>query len=338
MNKTLLLLVPAALCWALAQGVHGAGPMTRSAQQPDTAIVDDNDDGGLLFEDDSMAYADADTVVSGDSIDYDDDQAPAEVCPADDELLSQFDTKDADYSMQDKANADCGVTFAALIYTPGEGKPRAGFDAMVSNVLRSVLPDQAAEAWKPDAIDKMLEAKWRAVKASYQSDVKEQGPMLYSYRTNITPAWQWKTAGGLTTYKVDDETYMGGAHGMTYSYYLTLGEQKGGLLGLTDIFKEQSLPQVFALVAQKLASRPNAPTGDDTWKQVAEMSDDDAWPALRYSSSVEQYQGKWYPRPALTQCGVVFSYQPYVKDCYAAGTINVLLTYDEVADWLNLKP
>lgn len=332
--KPLFMLLPAALCWVLSQGVHGATSHARVAQQPDTSVVDD--DGGLLFEDDSVAYDDADTVVGEDNGDYSD--GPAEVCPTDDELLGEFDAKDADYSLQDKRDTECGITFTASIYMPGEGKPRAGFDEMVSSVFRSVLPENDRKVWKTETVEKMLENKWRVLKALYQSDSKDAGPMHYAYRTNIMPAWQWKTAGGLTTYKIDDETYNGGAHGMESSYYVTLGEQKGGPLELTDIFKEQCLPQVFALVSHKLSTRPNAPEGDGTWEQVAELDGIDTSYDLSSLLELDTFQGKWYPRPALTQCGVVFSYAPYTKDCYAAGTINILLTYDEVADWLNIKP
>ena len=332
MMKTWLYLVPAALCVALTFPAQGHGSAMRTAQQPDTAVVIDDSDMEAL----------ADTVVDGDDdwAEADTVEAPAEVCPTDDELLSEFETKEADYNLQDKRDANCGVSFAATVYVPEGGKQRTGFINLASNVLSALLPEETATSWKPDNnIEKMFENKWKAVKALYLEDTKDAGATTYYYRTNIMPAWRWKTAGGLTTYKVDDEFYTGGAHGMAYGYYLTLGEQKDGLLGLTDIFKEESLPAVFKLVGQKLASRPNAPQQEDIWKPVAELSADPTPDtSLLRAQAVEQYEGKWYPRPALTQCGVVFSYQPYEKDCYAAGIIDILLPYDEVADYLNMKP
>lgn len=216
---------------------------------------------------------------------------------------------------------------------------------MASRVLSAMIDSAAASKWEVAKLDKMLEAKWNAVKRSYtddQNEVKkmaaqenfEYHPQSYSFRTTITPVWQWKDKG-VTTYSIEDEAYTGGAHGMLYHYFLSMNEKADSVMGLTDIFKEEALPEVFKLVGEKLKTGPQAASDEDTWPSVAEVLP--APNANDYSvrsGQMQQYKGKWYPRPALTECGIVFTYPPYVKNCYAAGTIHIVINYAEAKDWL----
>lgn len=41
----------------------------------------------------------------------------------------------------------------------------------------------------------------------------------------------------------------------------------------------------------------------------------------------EVYKGSYYPRPALTKRGVVFSYQPYEKGAFAEGILHFIIPY-----------
>ncbi|WP_354667204.1 RsiV family protein, partial [uncultured Duncaniella sp.] len=41
----------------------------------------------------------------------------------------------------------------------------------------------------------------------------------------------------------------------------------------------------------------------------------------------EVYDGAYYPRPALTNQGVVFSYQPYEKGSFAEGILHFVIPY-----------
>lgn len=65
----------------------------------------------------------------------------------------------------------------------------------------------------------MLEAKWSAVKATYQKEQnkiedfcknngQEYMPTSFSYRTNVTPVWRWSNKG-ITTFSIEDECYKG---------------------------------------------------------------------------------------------------------------------------------
>jgi len=349
-----LFLTLAALCTACILPATTFHATPRTWEEPDTVVTDDE---ALMMEADTVASEDA-TWTDFEGTDYPEEASaeeeadssiePEVICPADDELLAEYNVKDADYNLQNKQNANTGVSFSANIFTPGEVKKQSGFNLMVCHILQATLPDGAQGKWAVANLDKMLENKWKAVKEAYQNDLQtletngeaapraEGGDIVlpsYSYHTSVMPVWKFAEAGGAVTYKVDDEVYLGGAHGMPYCYYLTLSEKTDSLLGLTDIFKEESLPAVFQLVASKLALRP--PFADQL--PAAELtSGTDGKSPLGIARAIEPYQGKWYPRPALTQCGVLFNYAPYEKDCYAAGTVEILLPYPEISSYLKV--
>lgn len=349
MNNMLLYMALAGACVGLTLPAHGHGGTARSAQEPDTAVVTDEE----WIMSDSAAYEDWDEASQDEELAADDSTyEPEEICPTDYELLADFNAKEADYKYQNKANANTGIEFSARIFTPGEVKKQSGFNRMASAILCSTLPEGSQSSWKIENLDKMLENKWKIVKEAYIADMNAFGDKAaapespdvapffptYSYRTNVMPAWRFEVAGGVITYKVDDEVFRGGAHGMPYSYYLSLCEATDSLMGLTDIFKAESLSAVFQLVSQKLASRPNAPQEDEAWKPIAELSEaPQADNTLLRAHALEPYQGKWYPRPAITSCGILFSYAPYEKGCYAEGTVNILLPFEEIAQYLKIK-
>ena len=349
--KKRTLLVPTALCLAFTLPIQGhktnhvVAPDTPDTLATDTFVSDSIDDN--YTEDDDWATGDDDNAAA-DTLAADSVEDASEFCTFDDNLLPNYDTENADYSQLNKKDSNASVTFSATLFKPskekyGELKVNGGYNLMASHILAATLDSAAAAKWKVEPLDKMFENKWKAVKTQYNTDMAEMAKFAeggempsvsYSFHTTITPAWQWADKH-LTTYGIEDETYLGGAHGMLYQYCLTLNEQTDSLMGLTDIFKEEALPEVFKLVGEKLKTGPQAANDEDTWPSVAEVVP--APNANDYSvlsGQMQLYKGKWYPRPALTECGVVFTYPPYVKNCYAAGTINILLNYSEVKDWL----
>lgn len=333
--KILTNLLPAALCVALAVPMQGHYKTNRAAADPNaqqTDSIEPDEDETIVVEDSEEAGwadegSDEENAAGGSS---------EEVCPQNYELLGEFDGKDANYSLTHPQDANHAVSLNAMIYSPVGTKKSSGYTQMVSRILTGTISTPVTEDnWKVKGLEDMLEAKWKLVKAEYNAETKDGFMGDHTYRTNITPAWQWKTGGTLTTYLIEDEVYLGGAHGMFYTYYLTLAGAEERLIGYADIFKEESIPAVLSLIGKKLGERPEAPADTDTWQPTAplpaDLSQDDY--GVR-TAQKEQYQGQWYPRPALTECGVVFTYFPYEKDCYAAGTIHILLTYEEIADYL----
>lgn len=254
MKKTIIL-VSAALAMAAFVPVHGHQSATRTqvAEEPDTAVVDND----MYVEDDDWAgTADADSMVA-DSADVDSDNTE-NFCDYNDELLADFSSKNANYNLQNSQDANAGISFDATLFVPGnddkvEVKKGGGYSLMASRVLSAMIDSAAASKWEVAKLDKMLEAKWNAVKRSYTDDQNEMKkmaaqedfeytPQNYSFRTTITPVWQWKDKG-VTTYSIEDEAYTGGAHGMLYHYFLSMNEKADSVMGLTDILRKKPCPK-----------------------------------------------------------------------------------------------
>lgn len=98
MKKTLIL-VPAAIGLALAFPVHGNTSAGSAATDPDTTLADtvawsDDIDPEFSYSEDSDWAGDSVCVDSAAAADSADD-----FCTYDDELLSEYSSKSADYSL-----------------------------------------------------------------------------------------------------------------------------------------------------------------------------------------------------------------------------------------------
>lgn len=98
------------------------------------------------------------------------------------------------------------------------------------------------------------------------------------------------------------------------------------MLSRKDIFKVDSMDEVIRKLMMK--------AGDRSVFCYEEIEDDvDAMEPM--PPRWEQYQTHYIPRPALTAQGVIFSYQRYEIDSYAAGELHFILPYEEIKDLLN---
>lgn len=351
--KKLILLFSAALCVGLTVPMRGNHAEANTHDEPDSVACEDDTldwDGdwtapdSIYVDEDWTGDGPADTVYT-DSVSVDKSATDeGSLCPHDDELLSEFDGKQAEYELRDHSDPDHGASYNATVFFPVGNKKDSGYNRMVSRILKGSIYNETNRAkWKTDDIEKMLEARWKIMKAEYnhmREELKQPGdkqlpPVTYNLRTTVTPVWRIENHGNDVTFCIEDEMYAGGVHGMVYQYYFTYSTHGDSLIGLTDIFKEEALGDVFRLVGEKLAARPNAPIDDEVWTPLAEVTPTPTPDEYAMQTgAMETYKGKVYPRPALTACGIVFSYPPYVKDCFAAGTIHILITYEEAANWL----
>ena len=51
----------------------------------------------------------------------------------------------------------------------------------------------------------------------------------------------------------------------------------------------------------------------------------------------ENIKGKLYPRPAMTENGMVFTYQPYEMGAFTEGAIHFLIPYNEIKQFLKIR-
>lgn len=159
-----------------------------------------------------------------------------------------------------------------------------------------------------------------------EEDVDGHGPK-YDYMLEISPAWR-SPDGRYVTYRFYSYYYAMGAHGLMEEYYLTFNEETGYILGYEEIIGTKAFPDAIKLLEQKLTAKET---------QYREM--DQPYPAgmdaeqLEANASEiikEKYQGSYYPRPALTKEGIVFSYQPYEKGAFCEGILHFVIPYSKL--------
>ena len=162
----------------------------------------------------------------------------------------------------------------------------------------------------------------------YRKDFTEEdfGPK-YDYMMEVAPAWESRT-GQYVTYRFYTYYYTMGAHGFMEEYYLTFDNENGRILGYNDIFGANDLKKALELLEQEI-----------TAQKKEFMNFDGIYPASLEKDELESnaseilkevYDGAYYPRPALTNQGIVFSYQPYEKGSFAEGILHFVIPYSKL--------
>ena len=162
----------------------------------------------------------------------------------------------------------------------------------------------------------------------YRKDFTEEdfGPK-YDYMMEVAPAWESKN-GQYVTYRFYTYYYTMGAHGFMEEYYLTFDNENGRILGYNDIFEANDFKKVLDLLEQEI-----------TAQKKEFMNFDGIYPASLEKDELESnasenlkevYDGSYYPRPAMTRQGIVFSYQPYEKGSFAEGILHFVIPYSKL--------
>lgn len=173
-----------------------------------------------------------------------------------------------------------------------------------------------------DDIEPMMRYYYRQFRSLYrrewgplsEDDIRDGLPVVgerYSLQLYVYPVWS-SGDGSLTTWRFYAYTYRGGAHGNEDEYFLTFDNATHRILGISDFFRRKDIPRVYDTLTRQLNAYHDR-TPDDEYAFAADLefsgpADSDSVPVL-----YELYDGKLYPRPALTPQGIVFSYQKYLK-------------------------
>lgn len=146
----------------------------------------------------------------------------------------------------------------------------------------------------------------------------------YSLQNYIYPVWR-SADGKLTTWKFYEYRYMGGAHGGETEYFLTFDNRTGRILGVKDFFTDEEFKQAVSLLAKQLNAYHETESGQVAeLEAAADLTTEDSTPLN------EVIGGKLYPRPAMTNQGIVFSYQTYEKGGNADGLLHFTQPWKKV--------
>lgn len=150
----------------------------------------------------------------------------------------------------------------------------------------------------------------------------------YDYSLTVSPAWKSED-GQLVTYRFYSYYYTSGMHGFMEEYYLTFDSETGRLLGWKDFFTEKGFKSAIGILEQKLCDHRNTYT-----------TCEGPYPACLVASELEAnaseiikeiHDSIYYPRPALTNSGVVFSYQPYEMGPFSEGILHFPIPYKHIS-------
>lgn len=134
-------------------------------------------------------------------------------------------------------------------------------------------------------------------KAEYEISVESEGSVVDT----------------LLCYMIYRSSYLGGAHGMYSTEYHTYSLADGYELSAADLFGEEKMEALKALIRAKLCQTCNAASDE-------ELSAAGFFPD--YISVTDNFR--------ITPAGIIFHYNPYEIACYANGEIDVEISREEL--------
>lgn len=146
----------------------------------------------------------------------------------------------------------------------------------------------------------------------------------YSFQFCAIPVWQ-NSDKTLTTWKFYEYIYANGPHCSEKEFYITFDNKKGKMLGAEDLFTPVGFKYAIKRLTQQLAIEK----GLEAWQDPKITADLDDCANSDSRVFIEVVQGKKYPRPALIEEGVVFSYQPYQKTGGADDELHLIQPYSK---------
>lgn len=184
----------------------------------------------------------------------------------------------------------------------------------------SMTPEQIAKHFAND-----FEAHYK--KEFSVKDCDGIGPK-YDYMLTVAPEWE-SGDKKFITYRFYSYYYTSGMHGFMEEYYLTFNSENGQLLGKDDIFTANDFKSAIGILEQKLCDHRNEyTTCDGPYPAHLEESELEA----NASEIIKEVKDSvYYPRPALTNSGVVFSYQPYEMGAFCEGILHFPIPYRQLS-------
>ena len=132
----------------------------------------------------------------------------------------------------------------------------------------------------------------------------------YEFRMKAYPVWE---NDDYITYQMYVSELPGSMRNRELDFCLTFDKASGRVLGINDFYTASEFKEVAAWLAQELDSRIGA--------KGLEADVDPEICGADNEVLKEKYNGKLYPRPAMTSEGVIFTYQTYEKSHGADGIL-----------------
>lgn len=189
----------------------------------------------------------------------------------------------------------------------------------------AMTPEQIAEHYA-----RVFEQLYRDDFTGEVDEDDSYGCPKYDYLMEIAPAWTDKD-GKWATYRIYTYNYTMGIHGYMEEYYLTFDNKTGRILSYKEIIGEEAFPKAINLLEKAITEQKIKYNGyDESAVYSASLFKEDL-SSNDVALLKENYNEKYYPRPALTNHGIVFSYQPYENGAFSEGILHYVIPYSKLA-------
>lgn len=249
-------------------------------------------------------------------------------------------------NVQTAADGGWTLRFEASVGLPGDSLPRYALgciDRMMNEDLTDYFSSALEDSDSPLKIpffrgdgrdaDALMDHYRSAFRKCFDSlFVKESGVYgfggEYSYEFSACPVWQ-SGDSTLMTWKFQRYGQLGGSQEGAAEFFVTFYATSGRMLGIRDFYGARQFDAAMAELGRQIKERKLADGEEDFGSMDPDVDDGPEYLAGRYVNGVTKdvFGGKIYPRPALTNAGIVFSYQPYEKEPGYRGPIHFIQPY-----------
>lgn len=133
----------------------------------------------------------------------------------------------------------------------------------------------------------------------------------------------------------------GTGHGMYTETFHSMDPQTGKSIDNEFLFKQGNLDQVARLLFEAMANdekytywNPHMKSADAIEHRFMGVGSSGSTPEQSEQELSDESSAFELPQGALTNSGVVFSFQPYEIDCWAAGAYHFIVPYDKLQPYL----
>lgn len=184
------------------------------------------------------------------------------------------------------------------------------------------------------SLDDMGKHYFAWMKKNYKKEFpqkKEEDKYLgndYEFRMTAYPIWENED---YITYQIYTYEVPGSMRSRERDFCRTFEKTSGCVLGISNFYSEDEFKETVVLLEQQLSSAigVSGVTADVNPESNVFASSD---MVLK-----EKYNGKLYPRPAITSKGVLFTYQTYEKAGGGCGILKFIIPYNNKIKMLNSK-
>ena len=180
------------------------------------------------------------------------------------------------------------------------------------------------DIYNPHQIAKFASSLYFALKKGEYGTNEEDYP---SYLFSILNLKAVAMNNRFVTYQQCTHDYNGGIHGYYTQRLISFDHEHRQEIDYNYLFTPQSKQQLFEMLKEAAKKNPKSKDREINLEEAICMKDGNGVPTGELH----------FPQPGLSDEGVVFSFQPYEIDCYAAGTFHFTIPYDKIKPLLTSR-